>query len=194
MPSNDVPSNPAPGNPAPGDPVPRAGKRPSFSISNVLGWIAVVVLLGFVGSSTISRFSSDTPRPGPPTEAEAREVLAKQAAKLAANPTKQAYCGDNAFCPMAWDQAGGDAAVPKTPPHVLSATVSESVQVLTVCGRDGRGRPYQSQFPVWTVGDGPVGILLVYWGNTPFGGTQTAAALPATPTPAPTPSNPPECG
>lgn len=100
-----------------------------------------------------------------PTEAEARLALAERVAAVAARPAKEAYCAGDRYadCIEDWNDAGGDAALPTTPPIVVSVRGGTTLRILDVCGRDGLGRPYMRAFVV-RMDDGKVHALnAVYW-------------------------------
>lgn len=135
----------------------------------------------------------------PPSEEQARAALAERVAVLAAHRSSAAYCaGFVGFCEQDWQDAGGDAAAPRTPPHILGTWTSREVRNLIVCGRDGEGKPYRTDFPV-RFEDGRVTPLFVlFWDNRSFHGWRPEGPVIITVPPSPTmgalPSNPPECG
>lgn len=130
------------------------------------------------------------------SEAEARAVLAARV-QLLAKRDRAAYCGDDdPLCDSHWNRAGGEAAVPGEPPQVLGSRVVDGVQVLVLCGRDGLGRPYRSDFPVDVTEGRMHPPLAVFWRSVRYNGDHPNSA-PLTVTPEPpggTASAPPECG
>lgn len=167
----------------------------------VLGAALGVVLAG--GLLLLPSFGDGEPpatpsRPsGPPSDAEARAALAEQVAALKADPTVEAYCGSDDFCLRHWQEAGGTAAIPPGPPHVLLSRESPPfTRVLVVCGRDGLGRPYRSDFPVSRPAAKLEAWLTVFWANTRYDGYKPEGPVTITGSNPPTApaSNPPECG
>lgn len=145
------------------------------------------------------RLSSERSAARPPSEAEARRALDERVRALAADPRRETYCAGNGFCPRHWDRAGGAAAVPKQPPHVLTTWTGRDVRVLVLCGRDGLGRPYRSDFPVRNAGAGRLeALLIVFWADTEYSGYKpdgepVLVTLDASESRSPVP-NPSECG
>lgn len=130
------------------------------------------VVLGVVGVCGIAVVATalvqnrEDPFPAP-TEAEARAVLAGHVAALGPQPRKDWYCNhveaDAGQCWKDWDGAGGDEAAPTTAPLVLSSRGGVAFRILTVCGRDGLGRPYLNSFHVRYSGGSARATNAIYW-------------------------------
>lgn len=99
------------------------------------------------------------------------------------------------LCEDEWHGLGGTAAVPTRPPHLLGMREDLGSRVLVLCGRDGLGRPYRMELPVFTYRDGGVHpIAGPFWQTQRFHGTFTESKPFPVPPPAPELSLPPECG
>lgn len=133
-------------------------------------WLGLAALVTLVVRTMFYRGT-----PSAPTEAEARAVLAEHAAAVAKQPPKEAYCfGDERYteCLDDWEDAGGDAARPVTPPVVMSVRGGTVIQIFDICGKDGLGRPYVSGLRFHRVhrGEGEVSMHdRVYWRNNRLG-------------------------
>lgn len=132
-------------------------RRPIVAVAALAVGIAAVIL---VRSSP----SAESSRSALPTEEEGRAALAK--ALEGAQSLGDRYCrrtvsrGD---CESAWELAGGVAAVPRTAPRVTGVQVQGVRRILALCGTDGRGMPYHSDFAVTRVGGSIVPVAPVFW-------------------------------
>jgi hypothetical protein len=101
-----------------------------------------------------------------PTDGEARTVLLDRYARALATKDAAAFCHGSRFaelCQRTYRVAGGRAAVPTSPPVVQRSEVGGMARVLTVCGVNGRGRPYRTQFSVSSVDGGLAWLPDVFW-------------------------------
>ncbi len=91
-------------------------------------------------------------------------------------PDAATFCASSAYegiCIDHYAHQGGRPAVPTSPPTIQRGRVQDRIQILTVCGTDGRGMPYKADFPV-TRDDGRlVAMLDVFWYSTTFSGSYT---------------------
>jgi len=143
--------------------------------------VATVLVLACGGSAS-----------GPPTLAEAQGYL-NQLVAAARGGDFAALCpSQDLTCTDQLDAAGRDA-VPPDPPTILGSRTIESSNAdgqqtiggiaLTVCGLDGRQRPYRSEVLVFRSGSGLAALNPVYWDNVSVaGGTPVT---PIAPPPAP---------
>jgi hypothetical protein len=115
-----------------------------------------------------------------PTEAQARAALDTKFRQAQAGDL-QAFCGDTdiaEMCASQWERLGGQAAVPRTPPRIASVREQDGYRVLRVCGADGQGRPYRTDFVVG-LDDGKVAYVLpVFWNGATFSGVHGDDAPP----------------
>lgn len=131
----------------------------------------------------------------PPTVTEAQSLLDRLVV-LAHQGDFAGLCavGGDLNCIDHLDRAGRDA-VPSDPPRVIASTVIPSSTVngqqsigglvLTVCGVDGRQRPYRSEVLVFRNGSTLAAINPIYWdgisitgGNPPVSAASPSARPP----------------
>jgi len=101
-----------------------------------------------------------------PTDAQARDTLMLRYADARSAADAEAYCQASKFpsiCHTHYNAAGGRAAVPTTPPTVRESEIVGTERVLTVCGVNGAGQLYRSQFPVAWIDGRPAWTLDVFW-------------------------------
>lgn len=112
-----------------------------------------------------------------PTESQAKAILEKFVTAAKTAKTAREFCaaslpGDDCQDQVGW--AGGDASIPKSTPTVVdsSRVVGDNIRVLVVCGTDGLGRSYESDFPVIHDSDHNTTFATqpVYWGGLGFSG------------------------
>jgi hypothetical protein len=75
------------------------------------------------------------------------------------------------MCKHDWSRSGDAAGVPTQPPRVLSTRSEKDLVVLRVCGVDGRGQPYLSDFVVEQTGARTVVPFPVFWAGKTYSGT-----------------------
>ena len=161
-------------------------------------WL-VAALLTIAGLAAVALTAArparpDAAPPGVPTEAEARTVLAATYERARNESDPRRFCEPSEYplsCLNHYNQAGADT-VPTAPPQVLGARTTDTAVVLSVCGSDGRGRAYRSDFPV-VRSDGVLRPLLdVFWTGSTYSGTkpdgQPVDATPREPMPTGCPS------
>lgn len=112
---------------------------------------------------------------GIPTDAEARSVLTEtfERARRVADAT--AFCEPSAYplsCETQYNERGGRSAVPAEAPRILESWATSSAHVLTVCGIDGQGKSYRSDFPVERGGGRLRAILDVFWDSKTYSGSR----------------------
>lgn len=112
-----------------------------------------------------------------PSEAQARVVLEQYVAAAGTAKTAKDYCTISFLgegCETDFEWAGGPEAIPTSRPSVVDAsrTVGDNIRVLIVCGTDGKGRSYKSDFPVErdTEHGNVRAVMPVYWGGVGFSG------------------------
>ena len=109
-----------------------------------------------------------------PTEAEARTVLTATYERARNETDPRRFCEPSEYplsCLSHYNEAGADT-VPAAAPQVLGARTTDNALVLSVCGSDGRGRAYRSDFPV-VRSDGQLRPLLdVFWTSSTYSGTK----------------------
>jgi hypothetical protein len=130
-----------------------------------------------------------------PTEEQARSQIGVMV-EAALTKDKVRYCsavGYPILCEEQWDSIGGAAAVPSTPPRLIGMREDTGARILILCGRDGLGRLYRSEIPVFTFADGVRIQAVPYWQDFTFHGVFTDDS-PFPVTEEPEPSHPPECG
>lgn len=173
----------------------------------VVGGAAALSLLGGCLSLATHSANADRPAPSPseephrgpdlskqPTEDQARSQLAVLV-EAALTRDRARYCAAVEFkflCEEQWDRAGGAAAIPDAPPHLLGLRPVRGGRVLILCGLDGFDRPYRSELPVMMYDNGPRVMGGPYWQNVTFSGVHTddPGVVIA---PRPEPSLPAEC-
>jgi hypothetical protein len=115
-----------------------------------------------------------------PTEAQARAALDTKFRQAQAGDLQE-FCGDtdiSEMCASQWDRLGGRAAVPRTPPRIVSVREQDGYRVLRVCGDDGQGRAYRTDFVIG-LDDGKVTYVLpVFWNGATFSGVHGDEAPP----------------
>lgn len=87
-------------------------------------------------------------------------------------PDAFTFCADSQFraiCLGQYDDHGGRPGVPRHAPQVVESWISGATRVLTVCGVDGHGKTYRTDFPVES---SPTGSLLptleVFWDSKTY--------------------------
>jgi hypothetical protein len=153
-----------------------AGSPPSPRRGRSVWAIAALVLLGLLvaagaavmGGGTDADLAGDAAT----EDAIARGLLA-DAVALVEEGRADEVCAELAasetFCHRIYDELD-PARVPSTPPEVVATRTIDGEQlayayVLTVCGIDGAGLPYVSDFSVLTIGDGHAVQNPVYWSD-----------------------------
>jgi hypothetical protein len=115
-----------------------------------------------------------------PTEAQARAALDRKYREAQAGDGR-VYCADTwtpDMCESQWDRLGGQAAVPRTPPRVAEVREQDGYRVLRVCGTDGRGQSYRTDFVVG-LDEGKLALILpVFWNGATFSGVHGDDAPP----------------
>src|SRR5687768_5189182 len=110
--------------------------------------LGLAVAIGIAGAAVA--MSGDDDSPAVPTEAQARAALeAKFNQAQTGDP--RAYCADTeivAMCQSQWQQLGGPGAVPTERPRIVSSRVQDGFRVLRICGTDGTGQNYRTDFVV----------------------------------------------
>ena len=132
--------------------------------------LSLVVAVALAGAAMA--MSGDGDSPAAPTEAQARAALETKFTQ-AQTRDPEAYCADTeivAMCQSQWQQLGGSKAVPTEPPRVVSSRVQDGFRVLRICGTDGIGEPYRTDFVVGTGEDGVTYELPVFWTGATFSG------------------------
>lgn len=86
------------------------------------------------------------------------------------------FCGRPAvlsvdMCKLDWSRSGDNAGVPKQPARVLSTRREKDLVALRVCGIDGRGQPYLSDFVVEQTDARTVVPFPVFWAGKTYSGT-----------------------
>jgi hypothetical protein len=74
------------------------------------------------------------------------------------------------MCANHWDRAGGNAAVPTEPPSVAASRTDAGFRALRVCGTDGLGNHYRSDFLVQLHDSKPQAVLAVFWSDRTWSG------------------------
>lgn len=134
--------------------------------------LAAVVVIAAARFTT----SGDDPTAAVPTDTEARAVLAETFDRARQVADARAFCEPSAYplsCETQYAERGGRAAVPATAPQILDSWATSSARVLTVCGVDGQGRTYRSDFPVERSDGGLRAILDVFWDSKVYSGSRT---------------------
>lgn len=134
--------------------------------------LAVVGALAVAGAA-VAMSGDDGEEPRVPTEAQARTALETKFEQARAGGPK-AYCAATkvvAMCESQWQQLGGSEAVPTERPRVVSSRVQDGFRVLRICGTDGTGQDYRTDFVVGLSDDGEVTYELpVFWTGATFSG------------------------
>ena len=107
-----------------------------------------------------------------PTEQQARAALDTKF-EQAKSGDPEAFCGDTHIpdmCRSQWERLGGTGGVPKDRPRVVSAREQDGYRVLRVCGTDGRGQQFRTDFVVGMDDDKIVYALPVFWNGATFSG------------------------
>lgn len=120
-----------------------------------------------------------------PTEAEARAVLSATYERARQETDPHRFCEPSEYplsCLNHFYQGGGSARVPTEPPSVIGARTTDTAVVLTVCGTDGSGQPYRSDFPVVRSNGTLRPLLDVFWTGATYSGRKSdGAPVDATP-------------
>ena len=107
-----------------------------------------------------------------PTDAQARALLLAKF-DVAQRHDMVGYCGDTSspeMCANHWDRAGGVPAVPTSQPRIAGSRAEGGYRALRVCGTDGLGRAYRSDFLVQLHGGRPQAVLAVFWSDRRWSG------------------------
>jgi hypothetical protein len=150
-------------------------RRGAVVAAEVVG-VGLVALLavrgGWRGSGHPPRSSSPsptaTPSPTPgPTYAAARALLDDRLRRLRRRDV-QVYCAEaDGSCAGAWDEAGGDRAVPREPPRLVAAErYGDMLWAFELCGRNGLGDAYDGMFVVIAGGGRARVQSSVFWDPT----------------------------
>ena len=141
--------------------------------------VIVAVVVVAAATATALALGGDN-GPSVPTEAQARVALDTKFRQAQAGDANR-FCGDTdipEMCVSQWERLGGQPAVPRTPPRIASVRVQDGYRVLRVCGQDGHGRPYRTDFVVG-LQDGKVTYALpVFWNGATFSGVHGDDAVP----------------
>ncbi|HVF06401.1 MAG TPA: hypothetical protein VNA20_16280 [Frankiaceae bacterium] len=126
---------------------------------------------------TATRPTSDRePTTGLPTDAQARSILARTYEHATRTTDALAFCAESevrAICINQYNRGGGRASVPAQEPRIVGSWVTDETRVLTVCGVDGQGETYRSDFPVERRTDGTIIPLLdVFWDSNTYSGNK----------------------
>ena len=136
----------------------------------VLLVVVAVALLAGAAATTLALQRDDGG--SVPTEAQARAALSRKYHQAQSGDARM-FCADTStpdMCESQWDRLGGQAAVPRTPPRVAEAREQDGYRVLRVCGTDGRGQSYRTDFVVG-LEDGKLALILpVFWNGATFSG------------------------
>jgi hypothetical protein len=132
--------------------------------------VAVVVLAAATATTLAVQQGDDGP--SVPTEAQARAALDTKVSQ-ARGGDPNVFCDDTDIpdmCKSQWERLGGREGVPRTPPRIVSSREQDGYRVLRICGDDGRGQPYRTDFVVG-MEDGKVAYVLpVFWNGATFSG------------------------
>lgn len=149
---------------------------------------AARLLAVLAASATVVAGCSGDGGPEVPTEAQAREALDAKF-QQARTGDADAFCDDTdipEMCKGQWERRGGQEAVPEEKPRIVDVREQDGYRVVRVCGTDGRGQDYRSDFVVG-LDDGAVTYVLpVFWNGATFSGVHgddTGKVDPATPEP-----------
>jgi hypothetical protein len=157
----------------------------------VVACAAAVLLAALAVAATTRQPARTASAAEAPSDAQVRALLSRKYAD-AQRHDAAAFCADTTspeMCANHWAHAGGDAAVPATPPHVASSRVDHGYRALRVCGTDGLGNAYRTDFVVDLHDGAPRAMLAVFWsgrtwsgvyaeGDEPTNTGQVAAASP----------------
>jgi len=75
------------------------------------------------------------------------------------------------MCRLDWVRSGDAAGVPTQPARVLATRREKDLVALRVCGVDGRGQPYVSDFVVEQTGTRTIVPFPVFWAGKTYSGT-----------------------
>lgn len=142
---------------------------------------AVALALGAACTRRVERDPSHA-LPGPPTEAQARALIAAKYEQAQARD-RRAYCADTTaprLCEQRWEHVGGDAAVPAVAPRIAGVRIDGSYAAVRACGTDGRGKPYSSDFLVQLTNGHPQAVLAVFWDDRHWSGSHWSGDEPTT--------------
>lgn len=165
--------------------------RPADQLTPRTRALVGLALLTIAGLAAVFLTAARSGRPGGttsrrPTEAEARALLTATYHRARQEPDPHRFCEPSEYplsCLNHYNQAGAET-VPTAPPSVIAARTTDTAMVLSVCGSDGRGRPYRSDFPVVRSGGVLRPVLDVFWTNGTYSGTKRdGEPVDATPRP-----------
>jgi hypothetical protein len=149
-------------------------------VLSVLGVVLIAALLGFDRYGRRVYYRIHPRRITRVTEEEARRLLDEkfQQAQL---HDRAVYCRDamgESSCLHAWEDAGGDTAVPTEPPRVVASHAEAHYRWLTVCGTKANGDKYEDEFVVENPGPGPRTVFPVFWSGLRFEGVFGEQSMP----------------
>lgn len=150
-------------------------------IALAAGALAASVGAAFAVATTRDASHAVSAPPAPPTDAQVRALLATKYAQAQRHDAR-VYCADSSspqMCGNHWDRAGGDDAVPPEPPRIGQSRVDGGFRALRVCGTDGLGKPYRSDFLVSLYGGTPQPVLAVFWSDRTWSGLYAEGRQPA---------------
>jgi hypothetical protein len=134
---------------------------------------AVVVVAGATATTLAVQRGDDGP--STPTEAEARAALDTKFSQ-AQGGDPNVFCDDTDIpdmCKSQWERLGGQEGAPRTPPRIASSREQDGYRVLRVCGDDGRGQPYRTDFVVGKEDGKLAYVLPVFWNGATFSGVHS---------------------
>jgi hypothetical protein len=152
----------------------------------VVAGAAVVLLAALAVAATREPTRAATATEAP-TDAQVRALLSRKYAE-AQRHDMAAFCADTSspeMCANHWARAGGDAGVPSTPPHLAQSRVDFRYRALRVCGTDGLGNAYRTDFVVDLHDGAPRAVLPVFWSDRPWSGVHADGEASTTTVPPP---------
>jgi hypothetical protein len=132
----------------------------------------VVVMVVAIAGAILTQRSAHGPTV--PSEAQARTALDTKF-MVAQSGDAHAFCGDTdivEMCESQWERLGGKEAVPRTAPRIASVREQDGYRVLRVCGDDGLGQRYRSDFVVGIKKRRLAYVLPVFWNGATFSGVR----------------------
>jgi hypothetical protein len=138
----------------------------------------VVILIVAIAAVILTQRSAHGPTV--PSEAQARAALDTKF-RVAQSGDARAFCGDTDIvdmCESQWERLGGKQAVPRTAPRIASVREQDGYRVLRVCGNDGLGQRYRSDFVVGIKNRRIAYVLPVFWNGATFSGVHGDEAQP----------------
>lgn len=149
-------------------------------------WWMVAAGLAALGVAACQHTSDGRNGSRVPTEAEARGVLAQYEAAAAKATDAASYCAISfirEMCESSFNRHGGIAGVPTSPPTIVSSSRVEGgfIRVLVLCGKDGLGKPYRTDFPVERDLEHPETLragMPVYWSGAKYEGLKSDDFVP----------------